>query len=358
MTLNAGSSVRVSNVSLTTQDSTIPIFAIDVVGRLAVSACSQDGIRTAKNLGTLERMVNAAIGAVCDVLEAMPGDQSVLRAAHDLQDAVYGHLLDRVPPKCLGWLPSMFQLAASIIAADIGWSMNWADRRWSGWAGVLLACCGSRIDVADAFAYGLGRVAETRPGIMRPLAEAIASHALHVAEEAPATTHVEQLRRGLTHVGFGVLVTLSVVAAPLLHRELACTRAAETYVALARLQLGRRSSTCQHSLNSALCIASLHFSDDRIDALINAGILELFARLHLGGNAGHAGPIGRPAVSWPAELSGSPGAGCAANIAELAKRPRLRATVQDRLHMLLGPMLVSLHKHARDHDYGARSRVW
>ena len=302
----------------------------------------------------LEEIVNAAIDNVCDLLEAFPGRREVVEAAHNLQAFVFTNVLSQDPElfdrRPLGWADHMIELALSIIAADV--ASLWPDRKWWTRSGILLAFSGTRMAEPDGYPAVLGWVSRSRPRMLRGLAEAIATHATFLAKHDVAPTSIDAFQHRLIGIAFRELVHMSTKSSPGLRRHLASTPAADIYTALARHDLRERYTTCQHSLHSALVIASSPMPDDRIISLIEGGVLEMFVRAHVAGNAQPSGPLCAAAFSQSPVVA-SPLAGCAVSIAKIARRRAIRPIVQARLGPLLGPMLLSLDRIARSHDYGA-----
>jgi len=296
-------------------------------------------------------VANTAISAICRVLTDQPGRRRLVAAARSLQRGVYGGLLLQGEQRdCVGWIPHMLDLSLSIYAADVGGETDWAARQFSGGSGILIALSATLPDVA----HHLAALNDTRADIMRSLAVAIEAHA-SVLITARERTPIETMSDDFMERAWTVLLITFGDTLARLRREIARTRAADAFVALARAQLGAGYGRCQHSLHLALTIAaSPSLPDDRAVGLIDAGILEVFVRLYVGGNASHSGPLGQGATGDPGALA-SPYAEFAAKIATLAWRPALRPVIRDRLAPLLPPMLLALDREARSHDYGPSS---
>lgn len=332
-----------------------PTALVDIVGRVAAGVGAKGSAGIEGHLRkSLEDVVEAAVGAVCDVLEALPGRNELVKAAHDLQAFLFTNLLSQDPElsacRPLAFAGSMIDLALGIIAADTGSGADRKDRKWSTRSGILLAFCGTRMVDPAGYSEVLGEIGRMRPCMLRALAEAIAAHAAFRAVDEPASMTVDALQYHLIDAAFHELIYMSVKSSRGLRRQLVRTPAAGIYAAIARVQLIKGSSSCQHDLNSALIIASSRMPDDRVLNLINDGVLEVFVRAHVAGNSHPSGPL-QPARAT--SLVASPQAGCAARIANLAQRPSLRPIITPRLAPLLGPMLHGLERDARSHDYGA-----
>jgi len=309
-------------------------------------------------------MVHVAINAMCDALEAVPGQRDIVSAAHSLLNQIFLPLVDpalrdtdivhctyrrrrTVSDRSVATFEDGLELSLSILAADAGDDAGWRpleSSRAAAFFGALLA----GFPGAQEWVV---RIDTARPTLSRRLATRITEHVEALAQVGVRAAELIDTFNGIFELMWRELIVTSTFKLPSLRGALTETRSAAAFLALARTQLVERQSRCQLSLDAAITIAST-LPSDRVLALIGSGLLETFTILYLGGNSISNGRIGAARRADGATLR-SPYSDCAAKVALLAEPAALRSAIRDRLAPLLSPMLLGLSRNARSHDYGA-----